>query len=87
MISLTLAKQGVEALLTVADDGIGIALGELPHVFDQFYRSDASRGQQSGSGLGLSIARHIVQLHGGKIWIINNPNGGVTVNIALPLAV
>ena len=84
-ISLTLARQGDQALLTVSDNGIGIAQSDLPHVFDQFYRADASRGIQSGSGLGLSIARHIVKLHGGKIWIINNPGGGIAVHIALPI--
>jgi len=84
-ISLTLIRQGNEVLLTVSDNGTGIAQGEISNVFNQFYRADASRGQQGGSGLGLSIARHIVQLHGGKIWIINNPGGGISVNIALPI--
>ena len=84
-VSLTLARHGGEALLTVSDNGMGIAQGDLPRVFDQFYRADESRGVQSGSGLGLSIARHIVQLHGGKIWILNNPDGGISVNIALPI--
>jgi len=85
-ISLTLASQGGEALLTLSDKGIGVANKDLPHVFDQFYRADTSRGKQSGSGLGLAIARQLVALHGGKIWIVNNPGGGISVNIALPLA-
>jgi len=84
-ISVTLVRQNGDALFTLSDNGMGIAHGELSHVFDQFYRADASRGSQSGSGLGLSIARHIVQLHGGKIWIVNNPGGGISVSIALPL--
>ena len=84
-VSLTLVRQGGEALLTVSDNGLGIAQNDLPHVFNQFYRADASRGVQSGSGLGLSIARQLVQIHGGKIWIINNPGGGVSVNVSLPL--
>ena len=84
-IALTLVRQGGEALLTVSDNGMGIQQGDLPHVFDQFYRADASRGVHSGSGLGLSIARQLVQLHGGKIWIIGNKGGGISVNIALPL--
>jgi len=85
-ISVTLIWQDREALLTVSDNGMGIAQSELGYVFDQFYRADASRGRQSGSGLGLSIARYIVQLHGGKIWIVNNSNDGISVNISLPLA-
>ena len=84
-ISLTLVSRGNEALLTVSDNGVGITQNDLPNVFSQFYRADASRSIQSGSGLGLSIARHIVQLHDGKIWIVNNPGGGISVNISLPL--
>jgi len=86
-ISLVLIKQGGEALLTMSDNGIGISQSDLPHVFDHFYRADTSRGKQSGSGLGLAIARQLVVLHGGKIWIMNNQCGGVSVNIALPLIV
>lgn len=84
-ISLSLVRQGGEALLTLSDNGIGIAQNELPYVFNQFYRADTSRGVQSGSGLGLAIARQLVALHGGKIWIINNTGGGISVNIALPI--
>jgi len=74
-------------LLTVTDNGIGISQSDLPRLFDRFYRADESRSRQSGSGLGLSIARQLVHLHGGKIWILNNPNGGITVNITIPLVV
>jgi len=84
-ISISLVRRGNEALLTLSDNGMGIAQGDLPYVFDRFYRADASRGRQSGSGLGLSIARQLVQLHGGKIWIVSNPGGGVSVNITLPI--
>ena len=86
-MSLSLVKQGAEALLTVTDNGIGISQSDLPRLFDRFYRADESRSRQSGSGLGLSIARQLVHLHGGKIWILNNPNGGITVNITIPLVV
>ena len=82
---ISLVRQNGDALLTVSDNGIGITRGDLPYVFDQFYRADESRNPQSGSGLGLSIARQLIQLHGGKIWIINNPGGGISVNITLPL--
>jgi signal transduction histidine kinase len=85
-MALTLVRNNGDAVLTVSDNGIGVAQRDLPHLFDQFYRADVSRGRQSGSGLGLSIARQLVQLHSGKIWIINNPGGGISVNIALPVA-
>ena len=87
VVSLSLVRRGDEALLTVSDGGVGVADGDLPFLFDQFYRADVSRGSVSGSGLGLSIARHIVRLHGGKIWVLSNPEGGVSVNIALPMGV
>ena len=83
-VSVTLVNHNEAALLSVSDNGMGVTQGDLPHLFDQFYRADASRGKQSGSGLGLSIARQLVHLHGGKIWIINNPCGGISVNISLP---
>jgi len=85
-LSLSLTRQNGEALLCVSDNGVGIEKSDLPYVFDQFYRADASRGQQGGSGLGLAIARRTVNLHGGKIWIIGNPAGGITVNITLPIS-
>ena len=84
-VSVTLSKHNGDALLTISDDGTGISQSDLPYVFDQFYRADASRGRQSGSGLGLSIARHLISLHGGKTWIVNNAGGGISVNITLPL--
>ena len=86
-MTITLVRQDGDALLTMSDDGMGIAQNDLPHVFDRFYRADASRGVQSGSGLGLSIARQLVSLHGGKIWILNNVGSdGITVHISLPLS-
>ena len=85
-ICLTLIRHDGDALLTVSDKGMGVAPDDLPHLFDRFYRADASRGRQGGSGLGLSIARQLVQLHGGKIWILGNPEGGLSVNISLPIS-
>lgn len=87
VLRLLLSQNGTDALLVVSDEGMGIPQSDLRNVFGQFYRADASRGQSSGSGLGLSIARELVQLHGGKIWIVNNPGGGVSVNISLPMTV
>ena len=85
-VSITLVRQGGSAHLTVSDNGMGVSQSDLPHLFDHFYRADASRGMQSGSGLGLSIARQLVNLHKGKIWIVGNPERGLSVNIALPIA-
>ena len=59
-----------EVQFSVHDTGIGIAPEHLPHIFDRFYRADKSRSRQSGggSGIGLTIARALVEAHGGRIW-------------------
>jgi two-component system sensor histidine kinase BaeS len=71
--------------LVVRDNGQGIAPGVLPHIFDRFYRGDASRQQQTGeSGLGLAIARSIVEAHGGAIAAESVLGQGTTFTIELP---
>jgi signal transduction histidine kinase len=72
-------------LLTVQDSGAGIAPADLPHIFERFYRADKSRSEQDGaSGLGLAIARAIVQAHGGKISAESQPGQGTLFKIWLP---
>jgi signal transduction histidine kinase len=57
-------------LLSVSDSGEGIPAEDLPHVFERFYRADHSRARdRGGSGLGLSIARALIDAYGGKIWL------------------
>ncbi len=69
----------------VSDDGEGIAPEDLPHVFDRFYRADpARRRSDSGSGLGLSISRRLVEMHGGTITVKSAPGQGTTFTITLP---
>lgn len=70
----------------VADTGEGIAPEDLPHVFEQFYRGEKSRSRTTGGiGLGLAIARGIVEAHGGRIWIDSVPSRGTRVYFALPI--
>lgn len=69
--------------LTVRDHGPGIAAGDLPHVFDRFYRSTEARSL-SGSGLGLSIVRRTADRHGGQVWAANAPDGGAVLTLRLP---
>lgn len=72
-------------LFAVRDSGAGIAPEDLPRIFDRFYRSDASRARASGgAGLGLAIARRIVEAHGGRIWAASAPGQGTTVSFVLP---
>jgi signal transduction histidine kinase len=71
--------------LCVRDTGAGIAPDSLPHIFDRFYRADESRHQENGeSGLGLAIARSIVEAHGGTISAVSTLGAGTTFRIELP---
>jgi histidine kinase len=75
-------------VIAVADTGIGIPAEHLPHIFDRFYRVDRSRARASGgSGIGLTIARHLVEAHGGTIRAESGgPGRGSTFTIVLPQA-
>jgi signal transduction histidine kinase len=72
--------------VTVTDTGSGIPAGEIPHVFERFYRGDRSRARKGadGAGLGLAIAKAIVEAHGGQIWVESEQ--GASFTFTLPLA-
>lgn len=71
----------------VRDTGEGIPPEDLPHVFERFYRGEKSRSRATGgAGLGLAIARGIVEAHGGRIWLESTPGTGTTVRFTLPSA-
>lgn len=73
------------ACLSVTDEGIGISAEALPHIFDRFFRADESRARQTGgSGLGLSIAKWIVERHGGWIEVVSRPGAGTRMTMVLP---
>ncbi len=86
--TVTLAAQrcGDGVCLRVQDTGSGIAPADLPHVFDRFYRADAAREQTGSSGLGLAIAKGIVEAHGGRITVDSSVGHGTTFTITLPAA-
>jgi two-component system OmpR family sensor kinase/two-component system sensor histidine kinase BaeS len=72
---------------TVTDTGSGIAPADLPYVFDRFYRAESGRsGEDSGSGLGLTIARSIIEAHGGRIWAASQPGQGSRITFSVPVA-
>jgi signal transduction histidine kinase len=71
--------------VAVADDGPGIALEQIPHLFRAFWQGSGT-ARRSGLGLGLVIARAIVEAHGGRIWIESTPGAGTAVRLTLPLA-
>ncbi len=88
-VVLSAEAAGREMLIRVADTGIGIPPEHLPHIFDRFYRVDKSRSRQSGggSGIGLTICKHLVEAHGGRIWAQSPGEGqGSTFMFTLPLA-
>jgi signal transduction histidine kinase len=74
-----------EAIVTVADRGIGIPADELAKLFQRFYRA-AGNGSANGLGLGLYNSRLIVEHHGGRIWAESSPGAGSTFAFALPVA-
>ncbi len=74
-------------LLACHDTGTGIAPADLPYVFDRFWRADRARARShGGAGLGLAIARRLVEAHGGQIWATSAPDAGTTLTLRLPLA-
>ena len=71
-----------EVVVEVADDGIGIAAGQLPLVFEQFH----SAGPHAGTGLGLAIVRAVAEAHRGRVSATNGPDGGAVITLVLPTA-
>jgi PAS domain S-box-containing protein len=85
-ITIRTAQQGEMVLVEVQDTGVGISLDDLPHIFDRFYRTDRARSLETGGiGLGLSIAKKIVELHHGRIEVESQPDKGSTFRVYLPI--
>ncbi len=80
-VRVELSKQAAAVKISVADSGPGIAAADLPHIFDRYYKSADSRGM----GLGLSIAKYIVEAHGGRIQAESEAGQGTTIWFDLPL--
>jgi len=71
----------------VEDTGSGIPSEHLPHIFERFYRADPSRSRATGgSGIGLAIAKKLVEAHGGRIWVESRLGKGSSFRFSLPLA-
>ena len=85
LVSAGLESDGTLAIRMV-DDGIGIDAGDLPHVFERFYRTGQSQNRGiGGTGLGLAITKAIVEAHGGSVTVASEgPGKGATVTICLP---
>ncbi|WP_150251003.1 ATP-binding protein [Nocardiopsis deserti] len=86
-VTVRARRSGGEAVIEVADTGVGISAEDLPHVFDRFWRADKSRNRRTGgSGLGLAIVRNLVDLHGGSVSVESVVGEGTTFTVRLPLA-
>ncbi|MFN2571294.1 MAG: sensor histidine kinase [Gemmatimonadales bacterium] len=86
-VSVELGSTDGRVTFSVADTGIGIAAGDLPHVFDRFWRADSARtrtSERAGTGLGLAICKWIAEAHGGTIEVQSRPGRGTTFTVALP---
>jgi len=86
-IVLATERAGDRVHLSVADSGRGIPPEDLPYIFDRFYRGDKARAADGASGLGLAIARSLVEAHAGQLTAANDPNGGALFRISLPIGV
>lgn len=72
--------------VSVRDNGVGVPLEDLPHIFERFYRVRKDRARDAGgTGLGLSIVKHVIQAHGGRISVESNPGEGAVFHFSLPV--
>jgi signal transduction histidine kinase len=84
-IAIDVKHDSHDVEIRVTDDGVGIPADQLPHVFDRFYQA-STKARRHGAGLGLPIARGIIEAHGGTISISSEEERGTTVRFTLPLA-
>ncbi|PSB63737.1 two-component sensor histidine kinase, partial [Chroococcidiopsis cubana CCALA 043] len=85
-VCLRIFTQSYRAIVQIEDNGIGIPSEDVPHIFERFYRVDTVRSRQTGGfGLGLAIAKQIVEAHKGKIAVQSTLGQGATFKIELPL--
>lgn len=82
-VTVLLRETSSSAVIEFRDNGEGIRREDLPHIFDRFYRADSARRAEGSSGLGLAIAKQIVEGLGGRIWAVSEEGGGTSIMISL----
>lgn len=88
-ITISLYQKGKDALVEVSDTGTGIPKDSISHLFEKFYQAEQASSvlsnEKGGTGLGLYITRHIIEAHGGKIWVESTYRKGTTFSFTLPI--
>jgi len=88
LITISAGKENAGILVCVSDTGVGIEAERLPHIFERYVKKEKSGGgQDTGTGLGLYICKHIIEQHGGTIRIESEKGHGTSVFFTLPAAV
>ena len=85
-VTIRVADRDGEVLVAIQDHGVGIPRQDLGRIFERFYKVDRARLRGGGTGLGLAISRHIVEQHGGRIWVEAEEGRGSTFSFAIPVA-
>jgi signal transduction histidine kinase len=87
IITVNVWQEANHIIIDIRDEGIGIGESDLPYIFDRFYRADKARSAETGGlGLGLSIAKKIIEAHGGSISVQSVLDEGSIFSVALPIA-
>ena len=84
-ITVATRVHGGSVTVDTSDTGIGITKSDLPHVFERFYKGDRARSGGGGTGMGLAIAKHVVEAHGGSVRVQSEEGKGSTFSFSLPL--